>query len=106
MLKVKVRSMWEQRVATYNASNQTLSDWCKVNDIRPATLRYWIREFKVINTTTEKVTSWISVDRTELKSTAKEQPLIVKIGNASIEINSGFNKELFSVVTEVLISLC
>ena len=106
MLKVKVRSMWEQRVATYKASNQILSAWCKVNDVRPATLRYWIREFRVVNTSTEKVTSWISVDTTESKASTKEQPLIVKIGNASMEINIGFNKDLFSVVTEVLLSLC
>ena len=54
----------------------------------------------------EKVTGWISVDTTELKASTKEQPLIVKIGNASIEINLGFDKDLFSIVTEVLLSLC
>jgi len=54
----------------------------------------------------EKVTGWISVDTTELKASTKEQPLIVKIGNAPMEINLGFDKDLFSIVTEVLLSLC
>jgi len=106
MLKTKVRYLWEQRVTAYKASNQTVPAWCKANDIKPARLRCWIREFKDTHTTTEKVTSWVSVDTNELKIITKEHPLIVKIGAASIEINSGFDKDLFSKVTEVLLSLC
>ena len=106
MIKTKVRSMWEQRVTAYKASGQILSDWCRSNDVKPASLRFWIREFKDAKTITEKVTSWVSVDTTELKVIAKQHPLIVKIGAASIEINLGFDKDLFSKVTSVLLSLC
>ena len=106
MVKTKVRYLWEQRVTAYKTSNQTLPVWCKENDVKPARLRCWVREFKDIHTTTEKITSWVSVDNTELKITTKKQPLIVKIGAAAIEINSDFNKDLFSKVSEVLFSLC
>ena len=108
MVRTKASYVWEQRVTEYKASGQTAQTWCKSNDVRPATLRYWIRVFKATNTSTtdEKVTSWISVDATELKIITKAEPLIVKIGDASIEINLGFDKDLFSKVAEVLLLLC
>ena len=106
MIRTKVSYVWEQRVTDYKASGQATQTWCKSNDIRPATLRYWIRVFKDIHADNEKVTNWVSVSTTELEMTNKVQTLIIKIGNASIEINSDFDKELFLKVTEVLISLC
>ncbi len=106
MVKTKVRSMWEQRVTAYKISNQTLPVWCKTYDVKPARLRCWIREFTGTHATTEEVTNWVSVDTTELKVIAKQHPLIVKIGAASIEINSDYDKDLFSTVTSVLLSLC
>ena len=106
MVRTKVSYVWEQRVTDYKVSGQTAQIWCKSNGVRPATLRYWIRQLKSITTATEEVTSWVSVGTTELKVISKEHPLIVKIGAASIEINSDFDKNLFSKVTEVLLSLC
>ena len=106
MVKTKVSIMWEQQVMAYKASGKTLLLWCNENNVKAARLRYWIREIKAKHATTEKVTSWVSVDTTELKMTTKGQHLTVKIGNASIEVNSDFDKELFSKVTEVLVSLC
>ena len=106
MARTKVSYAWEQRVNDYKSSGQTTQTWCKSNAVRPATLRYWIREFKSNNTVDEKSTSWISVGTPKLKSNTNEQHLIVKIGEVSIEINSGFDKDLFSKVTEVLLSLC
>jgi hypothetical protein len=79
MSRTKVSYIWEQRVKDFKASGQTAQIWCVSKKIRPATLRYWIRVFKPNNTTTEKVTSWISVDTSELKAIAKE-PEFVNIG--------------------------
>lgn len=106
MSETKVNFMWQHRVDDYNASGQTVAIWCKENDIKPARLRSWIREFSTDRTATKKVANWVSVDATELKDVISEKSLIVKIGVASIEINSNFDKDLFSKVTEVLLSLC
>jgi len=106
MSETKVNIMWQHRVDDYNASGQTVAIWCKENDIKPARLRSWIREFSTDRTATKKVANWVSVDATELKDVISEKSLIVKIGVASIEINSNFDKDLFSKVTEVLLSLC
>jgi len=106
MSETKVNLMWQHRVDDYNSSGQTIAIWCKENDVKPARLRSWIREFNTNHTATKEVANWVSVDTTELKDVISENSLIVKIGAASIEINSNFNKELFSKVTEVLFSLC
>ena len=106
MLRTKVNFMWQHRVDDYKASGQTLSIWCKDNDVKPARLRAWIREFSSDNTATKESAHWVSVDTAELKDVINDKPLIVKIGAASIELNSNFDKELFSKVTEVLFSLC
>ena len=108
MGKTTMRYVWEQRVTLYKSSAQSLSTWCEANDVKPARLRYWIRELEDKHTVSEKVTSWITVDATELKSSTNDNSdsLVVKIGAASIQLNSGFNKDLFSKVTEVLLLLC
>jgi len=106
MSEPKVNFMWQHRVDDYTASGQTIDIWCKENDVKPARLRSWIREFSTDHTATKEVPNWLSVDATELKDVISEKSLIVKIGAASIEINSNFDKELFSKVTEVLLSLC
>ncbi|MBU3183153.1 hypothetical protein, partial [Clostridium psychrophilum] len=85
---------------------QTMSIWCKDNDVKPARLRAWIREFSSDNLATKETAQWISVDTTELKEVINDKPLIVKIGAASIELSTNFDKELFSKVSEILLSLC
>ena len=65
MSRTKVSYIWEQRVTDFKASGQTTQNWCKSKNIRPATLRCWIREFKPNKTVTEKVTNWVSVNTTE-----------------------------------------
>ena len=106
MLKTKVNCMWEQRVINYNASGEVLKTWCNLNHVKPARLRYWMRELKANDDSAEKSSSWLSIDTAKLNVVTKEDHLIVKIGNSSIEVNSGFDKDLFSEVTKVLLELC
>lgn len=106
MLRTKVNFMWQHRVDDYNASGQPIAIWCKENDVKPARLRSWIREFSSDHSVAKEVPNWVSINTTEFKDVINENPLIVKIGAASIEINSNFNKDLFLKVTEVLLSLC
>jgi len=106
MIRTKVNFMWQHRVDDYHASGQTITIWCKENDVKPARLRSWIREFSSDHTDNKEVPNWVTVNTTELKDVINENPLTVKIGAASIEINSNFDKKLFLKVTEVLLSLC
>lgn len=106
MINTKVRDMWEERVKDYNSSGQTVSTWCKSKDVKPNRMRCWIREFKANDTDSKKVTNWVSVETIELKAINKEKPLLIKIGAATIEVTSNFDKELFSKVTEVLLAQC
>lgn len=106
MQKTRVSCMWAQRVNKYNESGEILKTWCTLNHIQPARLRYWIRELKANDTPTNNLSDWISIDTEELKVVTKDEQLIVRIGSASIEVNSNFNKDLFLKVTEVLLSLC
>ena len=57
MLKTKVNCMWEQRVINYNASGEVLKTWCNLNHVKPARLRYWMRELKANDDSAEKSSS-------------------------------------------------
>jgi transposase-like protein len=71
MLRTKVNFMWQHRVNDYKSSGQTISIWCKENDVKPARLRAWIRAFSSDHTSTKEVSNWVSVDTTELKAAIK-----------------------------------
>ncbi|MBU3183091.1 IS66 family insertion sequence element accessory protein TnpA, partial [Clostridium psychrophilum] len=58
MARTKVNFMWQHRVDEYKSSGQTMSIWCKDNDVKPARLRAWIREFSSDNLATKETAQW------------------------------------------------
>lgn len=78
-----------QQVKDYIASGQTVAAWCSENNLNINTLRYWLTKCNREAKSDLKQEVFV-----ELKQpSAKEVPVIVKIGVVSLELYSGFQAE-------------
>jgi len=83
----------------------TQKDWCNENNIKQSTLGTWIsKENKMNNVVNQK---WIEVTpapKDHKKSVSKF--IEIKIGDFTITLTEGFNKEVFGEVAKELQKLC
>lgn len=90
-----------QQVKDYLASGQTAAACRSENNLKISTLRYWLTKCNRESTADPNLETFI-----ELKPTsAKEVPVIVKIGAVSIELYSGFQVETLREVIAAIRSL-
>lgn len=88
-----------QQVNDYRASGQTAAAWCSENNLSFNTLRYWLTKFNREDKADHQQESFIELKQTS----AKEVPVIIKIGAVSIELHSGFHAE---TLREVIAAIC
>jgi len=107
MTKAELRQEWSSRVADFKASGQSASAWCAAHDLPPHQLWYWLRKHKNIDTPTMMPSQWLSVELGEPKpSSAQGSALLVRVGQATVEVKPGFNPALLSDVVRILTALC
>ena len=90
-----------QRVNEYRASGQTAAAWCSENNFSINTLRYWLTKCNHEDNADPQQESFIELKQTS----AKEVPVIVKIGVVSIELHYGFHAETLREVIAAIRSL-
>ena len=79
------RQEWEKRIAEYQASGQSVKEWCAANAVKPNRLWYWLRRTRESLET--KSTTWLPVDlRSPFQGEQVGEGLVVKVGKASIEV--------------------
>lgn len=109
MTKTGLKEQWAKRVKEYKASNMSISGWCRANDIKPSTFRYWLDKEKAIDAMQKEpeAAKWLPVEIENDKfENTTEEILIVKIGSAAIEVREGFNKKLFQEIISILLASC
>ena len=107
----KLRREWETRIAEYQASGQSVREWCAANGIKPGRLWYHLRRCR--ERCQEKAGKetmapmWLQATLTgpapEEQDSAR---LLIRIGEATIEVRAGFDPELLSGVVRVLRAIC
>ncbi|GFN21967.1 IS66 family insertion sequence element accessory protein TnpA [Thermanaeromonas sp. C210] len=108
MTRAERQKLWETRIAEYQASGQSVKEWCASHEgISPRQLWYWLRKYKDQNgVSLEKPTRWLPVEISESSSGDGGNSLLVRIGKTSIEVRPGFDPALLTQVVRVLIALC
>jgi hypothetical protein len=100
------RELWEKRVNAYQDSGMKQMQWCKDNDVKLSTLRYWIRKLRELGETSEG-TEWYKLDvRQAPPMTAVDHSINVKVGSYSIAVSENFNRSVFIDVVRALNELC
>lgn len=103
------RLEWSARTADYKASGLTMSAWCTANHCSKEQLKYWLRKMKDVtspalpNPSKRFVPVILNDPETPPVSTSS---LIVRVGQASIEIREGFNSPLLREVIKALEMPC
>jgi transposase-like protein len=107
MTKTELRKEWAERVAAYKASGQKASAWCVAHDLNPRQLSYWLRKYKNTDTSAIMPSQWLSLEVNESRtSSAKGSALLIRVGQATVEVKPGFNPALLSDVVRTLAAIC
>jgi hypothetical protein len=111
MTRAEKQKEWENKVANYRGSKQSVSKWCAANNESPDRLWYWLRKHKTgeytdKNTALVQSNRWLPVEVCEHSSKEDDNALAVKIGKACIEVKPGFEPILLSQVVRVLVASC
>jgi hypothetical protein len=108
--RIARREEWRRRVDEFRASGQSAAAWCAAQGIKPQLMYYWLKRFP---TTEDMVvanieTQWLPVHVSDdcSRSAVGNGSLLLRIGDAVVEVNPDFNPRLFADVERALIGLC
>lgn len=101
----EARQEWEVRIAAYQSSKQSATEWCAIHQLQPRQLWYWLRKFKITKNKVSPTSQWVTL---EMEKPFKDNNdcLLVRIGTAVIEVKPGYNSTLLSDVVRTLQTLC
>ena len=101
MSKLERQKEWENRIEQYRSSGQSVKKWCADNNIKPGQLWYWLRKFKT-NDAADFIHSnqWLPVEVCDY--TPVGNGLLIRVGEACIEVKPGFDPALLSQVVRTL----
>jgi hypothetical protein len=101
---------WVSRIEEYRTSGLTMAAWCEAQGISIHQLKYWLKRMKRLsdsNQTNTSTTGWTPVTVTSSPENRKPEPgVVIRIGQASIEVANGFDPHLFRQVVQTLMPLC
>jgi hypothetical protein len=106
MKKSELRDEWEQRMENFMSSGQSTSKWCAANDINIHQFWYWKKRLKTTQNPVSESTKWVSIEMDVDSIDQPENKLIVRVGQASIEVTTGFDPNLLTEVVRTLRSIC
>jgi len=105
--RAEYRKQWEERVADYHSSGQSVTEWCKDRGVKPEQLWAWLRRVKPADKPAGLVPSkWVTVEIGSPATFATNNGLLVKVGKAIVEVKPGFNPALLTDVVRSLSTLC
>ena len=80
--------LWQERIESFQASNQSVRSWCREQQIPEHQMWYWLRKFKrqeqktILNTSSSR---WLTVEPNSASG------ISLCIGSVTIEIQRGFD---------------
>lgn len=97
MDKEEKKKYWSKKVGEYARSGKTKEEWCLKKNISLKQFNYWQKQFS------EKTIEpqWLPIEVNECEI-PNSNALNIKVGEFSIEVNTGYNKEL---LLEILTTL-
>lgn len=98
------RQLWRERVAQFRTSGLSGRAWCIENDIKEHQLWYWVKRIEAPSPSTA-ATQWLPV-AVENEGSTTSSALMLRIGSAVIEVQTGFDRTLLASVVEVLTQQC
>ncbi|MDQ7792617.1 MAG: IS66 family insertion sequence element accessory protein TnpB [Clostridia bacterium] len=99
------QNQWATRIAAFHTSGKTVSAWCAEHHVKPHQLRYRLRkQHSLAETGGETPTQWLPLNLRDLETTTP--PLVIRIGQATVEVRPGFDHKLLLEVVRTLGAQC
>jgi len=104
-----LRNEWNERIAEFRKSGLTMSAWCTANQVTIHQLKYWLYKAKSSPSTPlprpASSSHFVPLAVVE-QASSPASPLVVRVGQATIELHTGFDRNLFREVMQALQTLC
>ncbi|WP_017753734.1 IS66 family insertion sequence element accessory protein TnpA [Calidifontibacillus oryziterrae] len=101
-----LRQEWERRIAVFRASGQPQTKWCEANELNIHQLKYWLKKIEGPKSASTPLSKWVPVTMDDQVDDSSESTIQIKMGQASIEVKSGFDPTLLANVVRTLGALC
>ncbi|MGG4345112.1 IS66 family insertion sequence element accessory protein TnpA [Paenibacillus lautus] len=99
-----LQEIWENRIAAYQESGQTMKAWCAEQNLTVHQLKYWLSKAQRQHSPAATSTTFRAVAVTAPE--AESASLWVKVGSARIAVRPGFEPQLLRDVVAALETLC
>jgi transposase-like protein len=106
MTKVEQQIEWMAKVTAYKASGLSTKEWCSAHNLKPHQLRYWLRKLQPLDSQTIEPTRWLPVEFSDPEPKNQVSTLLIRVGQATVEVKPGFDPTLLSDIVRVLSVLC
>jgi len=107
------RTIWEKRISEQEASGLARKPWCARHGIQYTTFRYWLEKTgklpvakkPIVRTVVPAMPTWLELSpASELPIPSASDNLVVRIGEATVELRRGFDPELLREIMRALAS--
>lgn len=105
MTREQRRQAWIARITDYKSSGFTMLAWCTANHFKLDQLKYWLRKTKEASPSVSATpsTRWMPLTVVSQPDTiVSTSSLVVRIGQASVELRAGFDPQL---LREIVLAL-
>ena len=99
MVNEERRILWEERLAEYEASGQGPVAWCNENSIKENQFYYWRRKLRGTRVEKGQPIKRLNID---VEPTSAKASIAVHIDQETVEINKGFDQNLFREIVQIL----
>ncbi|MBU8763807.1 hypothetical protein KM868_09895 [Micrococcus luteus] len=93
---------WTERIRDYRASGLSMSAWCEAQGLTLHQLKYWLRKID----SSQPCSSSPSFIPVTVSPRSSSSSLTLRIGPASLDVQTGFSPELLRQVVQALEALC
>jgi hypothetical protein len=102
----KIPELRYSQIRSFKESGLSIPAWCKENQIKANTLRYWLKKIQVEETTKSNEENWVSISLNNPVVDTKVSPIVVKIGSFSVEIQPGFDRSTLTDIFTAIHGVC
>lgn len=102
MNKRKSVEEWTALVKEYNSSGLNLTAWCKEKELSKSYFYPHLKKIKSIAAETSEQ-KWVAI---ALPESVEKSSISLKVGNITLDIKNGFDKEILLNVLSVVMKLC
>jgi hypothetical protein len=97
--KEQLRQQWATRVTEFRASGLTLKAWCAAHNCTVDQMKYWLYKSKRTSASSASATRFIPIT---VADDVKEHSLVIRVGQAQIELHAGFDPNLLREIVHAL----